>query len=257
MTIEAVDLPSFQPIAVDTDAAVRNALEKRTDLLRQTKSLEVNDIEIRYLRNQTLPDVTAQLRLRPERPRRHCNLVRGPGPFGPGSGAVIDQVGRSFGAVLGDLFANRYPQWTASLNVSYPIGASQQEANLARARIEYSQAQTQLKSQQLQVSTQVREAARQVQTNQKRVETHARRALVRRAPARGRAAQVRRRHLHELHRLPGAARPGAGAQQRAQGDPRLRPVGRRPRDRAGSAADGGGGATTAGALARPLAAAAV
>ena len=170
MTIEAVDLPSFQPIPVDTDAAVRNALEKRTDLLRQTKTLEVNDVDIRYLRNQTLPDVTAAFDYG-LRGLGGLNLVRGPGPFGPGSGSVIDTVGRSFGSVLGDIFANRYPQWTASVNVSYPIGASQQEANLARARIEYSQAQTTLKNQRLQVSTQVREAARQVQTNQKRVET--------------------------------------------------------------------------------------
>ena len=170
MTIEAVDLPPFQPIAVDTDAAVRNALDKRTDLLRQTKTLEVNDVQIRYLRNQALPDVNAQFDYGLSG-LGGLNLIRGPGPFGPGSGTVIDTVGRSFGAVLGDVFANRYPQWTASLNISYPIGASQQEANLARARIEYSQAQTQLKNQQLQVSTQVREAARQVQTNQKRVET--------------------------------------------------------------------------------------
>ena len=170
MTIEAVDLPSFQPIAVDTDGAVRNALQKRTDLLRQTKSLEVNDIQIRYLRDQTLPDVNAQVDYGLSG-LGGLNLVRGPGPFGPGSGAVIDQVGRSFGATLGDLFANRYPQWTAGVSVSYPVGRSQQEASLARARIDYTQAQTQLKNQQLQVSTQVREAARQVQTNQKRVET--------------------------------------------------------------------------------------
>src|SRR6185503_10445718 len=170
MTIEAVDVPSFQPITVDTDAAVRNALDKRTDLLRQTKTLEVDDVQIRFLRNQTLPDVSAQFDYGLSG-LGGLNLIRGPGPFGPGSGAVIDTVGRSFGAVLGDVFANRFPQWTASLNISYPIGTSQQEASLARARIEYSQAQTQLKNQQLQVATQVREAARQVQTNQKRVET--------------------------------------------------------------------------------------
>jgi HAE1 family hydrophobic/amphiphilic exporter-1 len=170
MTIEAVDLPPFQPITVDTDAAVRNALDKRTDLRRQTKSLEVNDVQIRYLRNQTLPDVNAQFDYGLAG-LGGLNLVRGPGPFGPGSGDVIGTVGRSYGATLGDLFANRYPQWTAQLNISYPLGKSQQEASLARARIDYSQAQTQLKNQQLQVSTQVRESARQVQTNQKRVET--------------------------------------------------------------------------------------
>jgi HAE1 family hydrophobic/amphiphilic exporter-1 len=170
MTIEAVDLPSFQPITIDSDAAVRNALDKRTDLRRQTKSLEVNDVQIRFLRNQTKPDVNAQFDYGLSG-LGGLNLIRGPGPFGPGSGAVIDTTGRSFGATLGDLFANRYPQWTAQLNVSYPIGNSQQEASLARARIEYGQAQTQLKNQQLQVSTQVREAVRQVNTNQKRVET--------------------------------------------------------------------------------------
>jgi outer membrane protein len=170
MTIEAVDLPPFQPITVDTDAAVRNALDKRTDLLRTSKSLEVNDVNIRFLRNQTLPDVTAQFDYGLSG-LGGLQLVRGVGPFGPGTGAVVGESGRSFGAVLGDIFANRYPAWTASLNINYPIGRSPQEANLARARIEYSQVQAQLKNQQLQVATQVREASRQVQTNQKRVET--------------------------------------------------------------------------------------
>jgi HAE1 family hydrophobic/amphiphilic exporter-1 len=170
MTIEAVDLPPFQPITVDTDGAVRNALGKRTDLQRQTKSLELNDVEIRYLRNQILPDVTARMDYGLSG-LGGTQLVRGVGPFGPGSGEVIGQTGRGYGSVLADLFANRFPNWTASLNISYPIGTSQSEANLARARIAHTQAQTQLKSQQLQVTTQVRESARQVQTNQKRVET--------------------------------------------------------------------------------------
>jgi outer membrane protein len=170
MTIEAVDLPPFQPITVDTDAAVRNALDKRTDLRRTSKSLEVNDVEIRFLRNQTLPDVTANFDYGLTG-LGGLNLIRGPGPFGAGTGEVLSTVERRFNSVLADLFANRYPTWTASLNVSYPLGRSQQEANLARARIEYTQVQTQLKNQQLQVSTQVRQAARQVQTNQKRVET--------------------------------------------------------------------------------------
>ena len=170
MTIEAVDLPPFQPVNVDIDGAVRNALEKRTDLQRTRKSLEVKDVQISYLRNQTLPDVSAQFDYGLSG-LGGTQLLRESGVFGPGTGPVIGQTQRSFGSVLSDLFANRYPQWTASLNISYPLGTSQQEASLARARIQYNQVQTQLKNQQLQVSTQVREAGRQVQTNQKRVET--------------------------------------------------------------------------------------
>jgi outer membrane protein TolC len=73
--------------------------------------------------------------------------------------------------VLGDLFGLSSPSWTATLNIGYPIGTSQAEANLARARLEYSQAQTRLKNQQLQVATQVRQQARNVQTNQQRVQS--------------------------------------------------------------------------------------
>jgi outer membrane protein TolC len=55
------------------------------------------------------------------------------------------------------------------LNISYPVGHSQQEASLARAQLQSSQAVTQLRNAELQVVTQVRNVARQVTTNAKRV----------------------------------------------------------------------------------------
>ena len=59
----------------------------------------------------------------------------------------------------------------ASLTVSYPVGATPQEATLTRARLQYTQQQTQLRDAELQVAAQVREAGRQVLTNQRRIET--------------------------------------------------------------------------------------
>lgn len=167
--IEAVDLPPFQPTVVDVEAAIRNALERRTDLQQARKALEVTDVNIRYFRNQTLPEVTAGFDYGLTG-LGGTQLQRGDGPLGPGTGAVIGEANRGFGTVLGDLFTNEFPTWTASLSISYPIGISQSEASLARARLQYSQAQTELKNQALQVATQVRERARQVQTDQKRVE---------------------------------------------------------------------------------------
>ena len=73
--------------------------------------------------------------------------------------------------VLGDLFQNQYPNWTAQLNISYPIGTSSADANLARVQLEKTQAQTRIRDQELQITTQVRVAAREVQTNQQRVES--------------------------------------------------------------------------------------
>jgi outer membrane protein TolC len=168
--IEPTELPPFQATVVNADEAVRSALDRRADLQSLKKTLELDDINIRYFRNQTLPDVSANFNYGLQG-LGGTQLQRGPGPFGPGTGVVTGQSQKSFASVMGDLFHNDFPNWTASLNISYPIGTSTADASLARARLQYSQAQTQLKNQELQVATQVRQAARQVQTNQQRVDT--------------------------------------------------------------------------------------
>jgi outer membrane protein TolC len=160
------DLPTFQPMAVDVDSVVRNALQMRTDLLAARKSLEASDITIDYYRNQTLPDVTAQLDYGLTG-LGGTQFVRGAGFPGP----ITGENQRSFGSVLSDLFGNQFPSWTVGVNISYPIGRSPMDANLARARLQTTQAETQLKNAELQVVAQVRNVARQVTTNSKLVES--------------------------------------------------------------------------------------
>jgi outer membrane protein TolC len=167
--ILTAEAPPCAPQAVDVEGAVGRAVGERTDLRRARTSLDVTNVNIRFLSNQTLPDVSASV---------NYNLVglggtqfvRGPSSgFTPGE--IVGQNNRGFGSVLGDLFRNEYPTWTVGLNISYPLGTSQQEAGLARARLEYSQAQTQIRDDELQVTTEVRAVGRQVRTNQRRVET--------------------------------------------------------------------------------------
>jgi outer membrane protein TolC len=164
--IEPLEVPPFRPTKVDVDVAVRRALDSRTDLQQSRKNLEAADVDVRFFHNQTLPDVTASLDYGLVG-LGGTQFVRAAGFPGP----IVGQTERGFTSVLSDLFGLAYPSWTASLNVSYPLGRTQPEANLARARLEYSRSQTQIRSQELQVVTQVREAARQVHTNQRRVET--------------------------------------------------------------------------------------
>ena len=57
------------------------------------------------------------------------------------------------------------------MQIGYAFGANTANANLARVKLEYDQAQTQLKNMQLQVVTQVRGAARNVRNNQQRVQS--------------------------------------------------------------------------------------
>src|SRR5207248_11479630 len=59
IVFDPTDAPSFAEQAIDVDAAVRNALDKRSDLRSAKNSLEQSDVNIRYFRNQVLPEVNA------------------------------------------------------------------------------------------------------------------------------------------------------------------------------------------------------
>ena len=170
-TFEPTDAAPFSEQAVDMDAAVRTALDRRSDLRQARNSIARSDIDIRYLRNQILPDVNAQA----------TYISTGVGgvqlsPLSPNdvlAGNVSRQVvnDRGFGTVLGDIFERDFPDWTIGVQIVYPLASSTSHANLARARLEYQQAQAQLQNMEMLIATQVRESARNVQTNQKRVES--------------------------------------------------------------------------------------
>ena len=177
ISIEPADTAPFRAQAVDVDATIRNALDKRTDLQQAKNSLAQSDVSIRYFRNQILPDVNAVANY-------STSAVGGVSvqtidattgrpltsfPTGPVDRLILSQ--RGFGSVLGDVVTSAFPTWTVGIQIGYPLGTSTQQTNLARAKLQYAQAQTQLKNLELQIVTQVREAARTVQTNQKRVES--------------------------------------------------------------------------------------
>ncbi len=177
-TIEPTESMPFVMQVVDVDGAIQRALANRTDVQTSKNSLARQDISVRYLRNQILPDVSAELAYRND---AIGGTLLNPITFAQigAPRTVVDE--RGFGSVLGDVVTNAFPTWTFGVTVAYPIGKSQSEANLARAKLQYSQAEAQLRNLELQIATEVRDAARQVQTNQKRVDSaRAARALAER-----------------------------------------------------------------------------
>ncbi len=164
ITVEPTDAPAFQPMTVDLDGAIEAALDKRTDLAQIRKTLEANDISIDYFRTLTLPQVDLQVNYGLAG-LGGTQYLRGSGFPGP----IIGKTDRSYSSVLSDIFQNQFPQWTVGVNISYPLGRSSQEAQLARARLQNTQAKKQLDNMQLQAVQQVRDLARQVTTNAKRV----------------------------------------------------------------------------------------
>lgn len=178
LRIEPTEQVQFRPVVVNTEGAVTNALEKRTDLNRTRRQLEANDVNIRFFKNQTLPDINASVNYFAQA-IGGTFFVRDPTTGFPGD--IIGESQKGYGSTLGTMFAGDFPTWTLQMQVSYPIGNANAEASLARARLQDQQARRQLQSQELQVATQIREFARQVQTNAKRVDaTRASRVLAER-----------------------------------------------------------------------------
>jgi len=173
---DLTEQPTFEAMAVDVESAVRTALEKRTDLLQSRKNLEITGANIRYQRNQTLPDLNAQVGygLSGQGGRK---LNFGPG-FPP---PVIGEIDEGFGTMMNRLFGNDYHNWSIAVQFSYPIGNGNAEAQLARTKLQLSQAEIQLQNLELQVATSVRDVARNVDTNQLRLaSTQATRKLMER-----------------------------------------------------------------------------
>jgi len=170
--LQPTDTAPFAEQAIDVEAAVRNALDKRTDLTSAKNTMDQSDINIRYFKNQILPAVNAQV--------SYSTVGLGGVEFAPitsladftNGGFTRTVIGQqNYRSVLGDVFTNTYPTWTVGVQVGYPIGANTAHANLARAKLQYQQAQVEIKNLELQVATQVRQAARQVRTNQQRVKS--------------------------------------------------------------------------------------
>ncbi|MBS1818118.1 MAG: TolC family protein [Acidobacteria bacterium] len=165
-TINPVDRPEFTPATVDVAAAVRRALENRTDLQIARKNLQVNDVTMKYLSNQTLPQADLQARY---------GLIGQGGVqyITSGSGInrqVIGEIPGGYVDALNSLFGRNYPTWAVQLNVSYPIGTSTQEATAARARVQLNQVAAQVKQVELQIATDITNAATNVQNNVERVQ---------------------------------------------------------------------------------------
>jgi outer membrane protein TolC len=155
-TLNPVDRAEFHAETVDVEAAIRRALAERTDLEIARRNVENNTLTMRYLRNQALPAVNLQV----------SYGVQGVGgPFqersntGVLGSTVTNTIPGGIGDALGSLFRNQFPRWTLGVNVSYPLGASSQDAAVARARIQLGQVEAQLKQIELQIATDVTSAS--------------------------------------------------------------------------------------------------
>ena len=164
--IDPVDRPDFVAQSIDVEAAVRRALNERTDLDIAKKNVTSNDVTLKFLSDQLKPQADFNVSYIPQGVGG-TELFRDTSILGsPISRTENLGISNAFSTLL----HNQYPQWTAQVNFSYPLGTSSQEANVARARVQLTQVQAQVKQIELQVATDVTNAAVTVQSNGERVQ---------------------------------------------------------------------------------------
>ena len=164
--IVPVDRPTAEPVVVDLPAAINRALAGRTDVVSARKGLEIDEINVKFTRNQTLPAL---------------DVIAGYGASGVG-GTLLTRDGLG-GPVIGtDPGRLRRRGLRASSATTSPPGPS---ASTSRTRSSTARrgrprpgpgspatsrwpACSRLE---MQVTAEVRAAARAVETNFKRVES--------------------------------------------------------------------------------------
>ncbi|MEK6336432.1 MAG: TolC family protein [Acidobacteriota bacterium] len=166
--ITPTDTPAFDLSPIDLRLSLEEARKNRPELRRLNLQKEITDIDIRYFKNQTKPqiDLTGTVAT--------TGLAGTPcvpdptNPFDRCSPPPTNLVG-GFGKDLRNLAGLNTYNVTVGAAISFPIHNTTAEANLAGARIQERQLQASYRSQDQAIEMDVRNAAQAVDTSQKRV----------------------------------------------------------------------------------------
>jgi len=167
--IVATDRPTAEPFAVDSEAAVLNALRQRMDYQVALKNLENIEDQIKF---------TGQAR------KPSLDLFANYGTVGAGGTQVRSLTGTftdptapfapipgGYGDALSELLRRDFPTWNIGVNFSYPIFNRVGKNAVARGQLALDQYKSYLQRAELQIANEVRTVSRAVETNFKRVAT--------------------------------------------------------------------------------------
>lgn len=204
-TFIPTDAPVIGTTVVNLDAAMQDALSNRFELRRLKTADEINDLDIRFFKNQLKPQIDFNTTISLD------GFSRGTGsnggtfkliaddPFSIQNNAssfLLSQIRRfnnnlptnaeipditlsptpsflvgGFNRSLANLFRSDAPNYTFGLTISFPLRNETAKANLAGARILENQIATQTRAQEQAVIVEVRNAVQAVETARQLVAT--------------------------------------------------------------------------------------
>jgi outer membrane protein TolC len=167
-SIQPVDTPAVDERKTNLDEALASALQLRPDLEATKIGLETQQINLKYTKNQMLPDLNLSL-----------------GYWSPGvSGTQLFYIGNPIFGVLDpdqppipggidQAFSNtlkfKNPNWTAGLTLSIPTANLFSRASYVQAQLSLRQSMLTLENQQQQIFLEIKNAVRAVDANFKRI----------------------------------------------------------------------------------------
>jgi outer membrane protein len=158
--VEPIDRPEREAIEVDTEEAIRIAIEKRPEIQAARLTIKGSQLNVALNDNQLLPrvDFVGSVGL---------NSLSGTNTD-PGSAAPFQG---DYGDALNRLPDGRYYSWLAGVRIEVPIGNAGAKSQSERARVEEQQAYDRYRQTVSEVSLEVGQSAGDVTSDMERIGT--------------------------------------------------------------------------------------
>ncbi len=167
-TVIPTDRPEVKTIDLDFNAFLLEALENRPDMQRAKLDLKRYKIDVRYARNQMLPDL--QLTAQYYTTGQGGDALITEGNIFTGDYRVIGVLKKDVWETMKDTFSNLYKNYSVSLQLNIPLSFSREKAELARAKLQLKRAFLTLKNSENTVYSDVNQAIRSIESNLKLVD---------------------------------------------------------------------------------------
>jgi outer membrane protein TolC len=167
-------------VVPDVDEAAELAFQNRPELAIARKTIEQNEINLQFARNQRLPQLDVEATVGFGGLSGDCNSSAVPPPLGRDCSTVTDPSGGSFGGFssANNFFSGESSySWGARGLFSIPLGNRQASGRASQADLSLRRSHTQLRRLQQDVVLQVRRAVRDLQSSAEGIEAAERRRI--------------------------------------------------------------------------------
>jgi outer membrane protein TolC len=173
VSIVPLDKPDLTLVHPNPDECVKVALEKRPDFIKTKLDLKASNIQVKYTKNKTLPRIdlvgsigTSGLAGRP---------TSSYGFLGPTLGKLLGSKPNPYSGHWDDVYdylgSGNYYNYLIGIKLEIPLENKLAKSDYAQAKLQQSQAVTQIKYKEVLIINEVRDAVREVETNIQRLAT--------------------------------------------------------------------------------------